>query len=676
MFETPPDTDRDVLMSALGAQYDILRLIGRGGMGAVYLGRERLLDRLVAIKMLPLESADMAEARERFLREARTAAKLSHPNVVPLHSFGEVGKTLFYIMGYIEGESLEQRLRRDGRLSFDETRRILVDLASALEHAHAQSIVHRDIKPDNVLIESGTGRAVLTDFGIARQQSAQMLTQTGMVVGTPHYMSPEQASGEKALDGRSDLYSLGVIGYRMLTGRLPFEGDSLRELMVAHVSREALPLTALVQDVPHHIDAAITRCLLKDPVMRWQNAGLLRDALGSSDVEFTLPDDLRKFPASGSGILIGGYFLALITASAYYLTHDRTWAIALVGSIVGMGLSIVSPLWRGRRHGLTARRLLHMAFWPPKWWKVWWPRSLRRPGDIWNRLPADIRRVRAITSAAALLGAALFLPALVLARLATSSEIARFYLFFFGLGGALAATLTYLGALVYSNRWERKYSLAAADVEKLRSDPTWGSPFWQRAEIARLLGAAEGAPAVSLAPVAPTEVVAALASLVPIVPEHLRTLVAECLDTARQTVRAIARIDDELRHLAREADATELARLQLRLSELGAPQEGEPSSLGQMRNVVSGQLALMGQLAHRREELASRRARSVDLLRTLWLQVANFRAQDAADAIEVAGVSTRIRELRHQVELVLDAEREATQTIASSIDSPTTPIPR
>ena len=236
------DARRRLLEETLGTQYEILRLLGQGGAGTVYLARERLLERLVAIKVLRSEFVS-ADSRERFIREARTAAKLMHANIVPLYSFGQAGDTLFYIMGYVEGESLEAMLARVGRPDFNESRRILVEVADALGYAHRNGVVHRDVKPDNILIERESRRALLTDFGIAKVQSTQStLTQTGHIVGTPLYMSPEQAAGDSVIDGRSDLYSLGVIGYRMVAGRLPIEGTSAQEVMRRHVMQDPAPL--------------------------------------------------------------------------------------------------------------------------------------------------------------------------------------------------------------------------------------------------------------------------------------------------------------------------------------------------------------------------------------------------------------------------------------------------
>ncbi len=234
------------LQAAVGDRYEVLRLLGRGAMGAVFLAREKALDREVAIKVLPPEGSAEGE-RERFRREARIAARLTHPHIVPLHAFGEADGLLYYVMGHVRGESLGSRLRRGVSLAV--ARRILTELADALDHAHRNGIVHRDVKPDNVLLEDESGRALLTDFGIARRETNAALTAVGSIVGTPQYMSPEQAAGQ-ALDGRSDLYSLGVLGYALLAGRLPFEGRSVSDVLVQHRTAEPPPLARVAPTVP------------------------------------------------------------------------------------------------------------------------------------------------------------------------------------------------------------------------------------------------------------------------------------------------------------------------------------------------------------------------------------------------------------------------------------------
>ena len=266
------------LEQAIAGRYAIERELGRGGMGAVFLARDLRLDRLVAIKVLPPELAVRPELRERFLRETRTAASFSHPNIVSVHSVEETPGLLFFVMSYIEGETLSQRVKRQGPLPVPEAIRLLQEVAWALSYAHGRGVVHRDIKPDNVLLERATGRALVMDFGIARSMAASGLTQMGETVGTPHFMSPEQAAGDK-VDGRSDLYSLGVVGYFALTGGLPFDADSAQAVMVAHISQPAPQVSRLRPDLPAPLAAAIDRCLAKNPDERYSSGEGLVEAL-------------------------------------------------------------------------------------------------------------------------------------------------------------------------------------------------------------------------------------------------------------------------------------------------------------------------------------------------------------------------------------------------------------
>src|SRR5690349_17633457 len=216
-----PSTEFLELQSALAGEYSLQRELGRGGMGIVYLARDVQLDRDVAIKVLPMNLARLTSARERFVQEARTAAGLSHPNIVPIHRVGEADGFVFFVMSYVEGETLGERLRTQGPLPPAEAARVLREVAWALAYAHGRGIVHRDIKPDNILLEAGTGRAMVTDFGIAHGGGqGSDASDFGKLMGTAHFMSPEQGAN-KPLDGRSDIYSLGVVGYLALSGRLP-----------------------------------------------------------------------------------------------------------------------------------------------------------------------------------------------------------------------------------------------------------------------------------------------------------------------------------------------------------------------------------------------------------------------------------------------------------------------
>jgi Protein kinase domain len=284
-----------LLKEALGDAYTIEGEIGRGGMGVVYRARDERLQRRVAVKVLPPELAFSSEIRQRFTREAQTAARLSHPHIVPIHDVGEGNGVVYFVMGLIEGESLAARIRRRGRVSAEETRRIMRETADALSAAHALSVIHRDIKPDNILLEGTRGRVIVTDFGIAKavsSTSAATLTSAGTAIGTPSYMSPEQAAGEREIDGRSDLYSLGVVAFQMLSGELPFSAPTVAGILMKHITEPAPLLHEKYPDVPEDLSLAVARCLEKDPANRWPSADSLRRALESRNVAGYQPTGL------------------------------------------------------------------------------------------------------------------------------------------------------------------------------------------------------------------------------------------------------------------------------------------------------------------------------------------------------------------------------------------------
>lgn len=265
------DDEARPFAEAIALHYAIKREIGRGGNGVVYLARDRRLDRLVAIKTLPAHLAKDPSVRERFLREARTAGAMSHPNIVSIHSANENDAYVYFVMSLVEGESLAAHIRAHDRLGARVVACYLRDVASALVHAHSRGIIHRDIKAENVLIERESGRALVTDFGIARIAEATPLTATGQLLGTVYYVSPEQVSGA-LVDARSDLYSLGVVGFLALTGTFPFESDLASAVLVAHVTKQAPGVASVQPDVPPALGAVIDRCLQKDPAARFASA--------------------------------------------------------------------------------------------------------------------------------------------------------------------------------------------------------------------------------------------------------------------------------------------------------------------------------------------------------------------------------------------------------------------
>ncbi len=277
---------------ALAAHYELDCEIGRGGMGVVYRATDRRLKRQVAIKLLPPELAFRSEIKLRFNREAQTAAQLSHPNIVPIYTVDEQGGLVFFVMAYISGDNLAKRLHERGVLTIEETRKILREVADALAYAHDRGVVHRDIKPDNILLDAVTGRSMVTDFGIARAMDGSgdsRLTATGMAIGTPAYMSPEQAAGEREIDGRSDLYSLGILGYQMLTGEPPFTAGSTPAMLVKHISERPIPVSQRRSDVPTDLARAVMMLLEKDPANRFPTAASLVAALDSRETSAVQP---------------------------------------------------------------------------------------------------------------------------------------------------------------------------------------------------------------------------------------------------------------------------------------------------------------------------------------------------------------------------------------------------
>jgi serine/threonine protein kinase len=267
---------------AFSGSYAVEREVGQGGMATVYLARDLKHSRQVALKVLRPELAS-AMGGDRFPREIQIIAQLAHPHILPLHDSGEMGGFLFYVMPFIEGESLRQKLAREGRLPVREAIGILREVADALAYAHGRGIIHRDIKPDNVML---SGRhAVVTDFGVAKAVSAasgDTLTTVGLALGTPAYMSPEQAMGESDLDHRSDIYALGAMAYEMVTGETPFVRTTAQAILSAHVLDVPPDLASKRGDVPPALSQFVQRCLAKQKTDRWQSAEELLPILESA----------------------------------------------------------------------------------------------------------------------------------------------------------------------------------------------------------------------------------------------------------------------------------------------------------------------------------------------------------------------------------------------------------
>jgi len=375
----PDITDPELqarVTQVLAPAYEVEGEIGRGGNGIVYRARDVRLKRNVAVKLLPPELAYRAEIRTRFLQEAQTAAQLSHPNIVPIYTVDEKDGLVYFVMAFIDGESLGGRLRARGPTNADDTRRILREVGQALAYAHGRGVIHRDIKPDNILIGSD-GRALVTDFGIARAMdettgSGTRLTATGMAIGTPAYMSPEQCAGDRTIDGRSDLYSLGVVGYQMLTGVPPFTGASTPALLIKQISEAPVPVRERRADIPDDLARVIMVMLAKAPSDRFADATAFVAALDGGPVPATPP----PVTAAGTGaapppavssvpaMVFSDSDIARWNAPAVQKFRRRFTPFVLINGVI-----VLVSVFTGENFlGVTAVWSVLMAYWYAKLW--------------------------------------------------------------------------------------------------------------------------------------------------------------------------------------------------------------------------------------------------------------------------------------------------------------------
>jgi serine/threonine protein kinase len=392
---------RSHVVRSLASTYEVDREIGRGGMGIVYRAKDVRLKRQVAIKILPPELAFRSEIRSRFLKEAETAAQLSHPNIVPIYSVDEKDGLVYFVMAFIDGDNLAKRIHDHGAIDPKETRRIIRDVAGALAYAHQHGVVHRDIKPDNILLDANTGRPMVTDFGIARAVSDSgsgdaRLTATGIAIGTPAFMSPEQSAGDRDLDGRSDLYSLGVVAYQMLCGDLPFNANNTPALLVKHLSERPVPIEQRKADIPPDLARAVMLLLQKSPDDRFGSAAALVAALDSGDVP-AIP--APRPPVQNSNTIPGyssGYGATVQDpVAAYQPTREdfARWDAPVVAEFrrklapfmfVGVALLLLSVF--GASNGFVSLWAFYAVYIAYKYARLWsdgydWHDVFRQPRD-------------------------------------------------------------------------------------------------------------------------------------------------------------------------------------------------------------------------------------------------------------------------------------------------------
>jgi len=355
------------LQRALAGRFSLERELGRGGMGIVYLARDVRLERPVAIKLLAPELAARTDMRARFLREARAAARCFHPHIVPVHAVEEHDDLAWLVMAWVRGESLANHLRREGPLPTNDVRRLAREMGWALAYAHDRGVVHRDVKPDNILVEDVSGRFLLTDFGIA-QLGHEELTPPQGVLGTARYMPPEQALGD-AIDGRADLYALGITLHVAATGRAPFDGDAPAALLVQHATHPAPPIATRAPQLPPAFAQAIDRCLAKNAIDRFPSAEAFVAAISLDDDARTVPTPalqaVRRHLA-GAGTLVVWTGAVYASGVLVALAEGDGWGANLTRSIAESLALVVGAIAvaRGAEALLSARRALRLGHGP------------------------------------------------------------------------------------------------------------------------------------------------------------------------------------------------------------------------------------------------------------------------------------------------------------------------
>ena len=618
--------------SAVAGRYSIERELGRGGMGVVYLAREVRLDRPVALKLLPPRLAAQPGPRERFLREARLAAKLSHPNIIPIYAVDEAGSYVFFAMAYVEGETLTERVRRRGPLAPQDATRLLREVAWALAYAHAQGVIHRDVKPDNIILETGSGRALVADFGIAAQVSGASGVDGGDVIGTPEFMSPEQALGEQ-VDAKSDLYALGVVGYFMLSGRLPFTGTKATEVLAKQVTELPQPLATVSDGTPRRLAQTIDKCLSKEREDRPESAAALADQMGLAlEQRKELPVPLRVFAKRGGRF---GGFSALV-----YLWGTTIVAgfAAAAGSQAGLGLAAWIGTWV---FGLTVvpfgvlvartRRIANSGFTREDVvtaFKTELDSGSEERAYEYGRGPSHYERVMRWLSAAGLGVAGI---AIVLG---SSTVLAPFA----GIAAALGLMVGLPAGGLALSRLQRRRDLDTGLWLRI-----WRGPIGRL--IFGRLRAFEGRPALpSGFTFRPTELVLGMAA------ERLFD------ELPKETREELHELPDVLRRLEHDA-----GRMRARLEELNDALQG-----AEERGRLSGQIA--GDIKARRDrvvtdlegerELVQRRLKdAVAALETIRLNLLKLHA-GAGSVQSLTTDLTLAREAALEVELLLEAHKE------------------
>jgi tRNA A-37 threonylcarbamoyl transferase component Bud32 len=606
-----PDAEFIAFQEAVAGRYSLERELGRGGMGIVYLARELRLARPVAIKVLPRALAvARPELRGKFLREAQMAAQLSHPNIVPIHHVDEAGDFVFFVMTYIEGETLGERLRARGPLSPAEGARMLREIGWALAYAHVRGIVHRDVKPDNILIERGSNRALVTDFGIAGAVSTDNPGDANYVRGTAHFMSPEQVMGEPT-DGRSDIYSLGVVGYYSLTGKLPFDGATTTRVMAAHISGRARPVQLSSPSVPRKLASAIERCLEKDRTQRWASGEAFGEAINAAfEKPVETPAALRVWLSKERDLSTLRVLstLVLVGPLTVLIKHNP-----VVGALAGTAAAVIVNF---APQAIHVRRLLRQGFTLADMRLALRTHIIRRREEI-ELDPAFTpigQRTLRITALAGL-GSAAVATTLLATNVITGGPVALVSVVD-ALAGAVGLSCA-VGAVFAKPRtaWLRNYGKRRLDF--------WNGKWGERLTRISGIGLKRGIPASS-----------ALAQHTEIALGRATDALFEALP--KQLRRDLKAVPSTVRRL--EADASALRE-----------------TLDKFDDVLSR--ADDGAMRSRRDHAAARLAQTVTALENIRLGLLRLQLGSApvAQVTEALDAASRIG---HEIDLVLDADDE------------------
>jgi hypothetical protein len=529
-------------------------------------------------------------------------------------------------MAYVRGETLADRVMRDGALPWPEARRIFFEMADALDCAHRNGVVHRDIKPANILLESSTGRSVLADFGISKiPGSREAITATGAILGTPAYMSPEQVTGAPDIDERSDIYSLGIVAYVMLTGREPFPAPTAGASMYRRVVEDPPPISTINPSVPAELISVVDRCMTREREKRVMNAAALKESLARIATADALPEAAHDLPSFGPYAVLWTIALGLFALLANIDFGERLLVLVLA-LIAPVGLAL--HVWTGAGHGMTPTQLARVSLWPPEWWSMWWPSALRRPTDIWNRLPRASRFVRILISISA--------PALVIlvvARTRVMNAIGEEY--------STAYTITEWGILLSCAAaiaagiiWTRAKGLSGDQSMRILLGPSLISSGWNEIAVSSLLTPVEH-DRRKKEPILVSEFRRAIPELLTRVPsrdDEFRRRVSEAADSL---LRAVDDVDKEIASLARDAGPEASDRLSAQLAALETVQGAQSADHHELRNLLQHQLDIVRRMQAHHESLSADRAERMESLKLLWrlLVAASDDGPDKAGAI-------------------------------------------